>query len=147
MSSVSSVAAWSSTEALQLFVILVLPELVVVSKLISFGDVLLRENEYVGFSVDNWGLGVAVCLARVVEVSCLTSEESCIDNVLVINFEHITITYSLFFILPLPHVSYCMPDDLSDIFDEYITFFKSLLSEKPYPVDFTLANFKFLRSI
>jgi len=53
MSSVSSVAAWSSTEALQLFVILVLPELVVVSKLVSFGDVLLRENENVGFSVDN----------------------------------------------------------------------------------------------
>ena len=64
-----------------------------------------------------------------VEVSSLSSEESGVNHMLVVNLKQVAVSDSLLLVSLLPLVCHFVPDDLSDIFNENITLLELLLGE------------------
>ena len=115
--SILSLAVFSTTEACQFLIVFVLAKLVVVSELLPVHDVFLSKNQDMVLAIDNWGLRIAICLARVVEISGLPSKESGINDMLIVYLEEIAITNAFFLVPFLPLVCNLMPDNFSNILD------------------------------
>jgi hypothetical protein len=118
--------------------------LVVVGQLLTLSDILLRKDQDVALAVDDWGLCVTISIAGVIQISCFAAKEGSVNDVLVVDLEHVAIADSLFFVSLLPHVSHFVSDDFSDVLDQNVSFFQSLLGEQSYSVDLALSDLEFL---
>lgn len=97
-----------------------------------------------GLPVDGGGLSVAIGLAGVIKVSGFPAEESGVDDILVVQSEHVAVANAFFFVHRLSDVGHFVSYDLTHVLDQDVAFLQSLLSEEPDPVDFTLAYLQFL---
>lgn len=115
----STTTIGSSTEALKL-ICFVIKVVVIGQLLICLYMPIGRYNDMLQpLHRDNFGWTVSI--TRVVQVPCLVPEESCINNVLLVQSEKVAISYSFLVIDFFPLVCNLVPDFLSNILNDYVS--------------------------
>jgi len=118
---------------------------VVVGQLLSRLDVLGSSNDDVLLLfVDSVDLGVAVGVARVVQVPRFAAKEGGVDDVLLVQSEHVAVSDSLVAISLLSLVCHLISQNLTNVFNHNVLGLQVFLSEQPNPMDFAGTNFHLL---
>ena len=104
-------------------------EVVVVRQFFACSDGVLRADYDVLLAVNCNDLGAAVGVAAVVEVPGLPAEEGGVDDLVLVEPEHVAVTNSSFFISFLTVVSNLVADDLTHVLDDDVLGLQVLLRE------------------
>ena len=132
-----------SAEAAQLFILLV--EIVIVSQLFPSCYMSLCQDNDMLLAVHSDDLCCAVGVATVVQVASLTSKECRIDDVLLVESEHVAVADALVLVSLLSLVCNLVTDYLAHVLDHNIFWLEIFQGEKANPVNFTRPHFNLLR--
>ena len=80
-----------------------------------------------------------------VQVPSLASEVGSVDDVLLIQTEHVTVTNASLLVPLLPVVCHFISDDLTHILDDYLLHLEILSRKKSDPMNSTRTHFHLLR--
>lgn len=115
-------AVYSSTVTWNLVLVIFKIKLIVIAKLLPFLDSPAGANDNFVSSLESDHLRHAVGGTRVVDVPCGTSRQGSIDDVVVVNAEHVHPAVLRFIKLLLP-VCYLIPDNSSDVLNDHSVLF------------------------
>ena len=113
------------------YFIFFLIKIVIVGKLLPCTDMLFRSDYDMLLVVNCNYLRRAVGITRMVEISCLSSKECCIYDILIIYSEHVAISNSFFQIAFFSLVCHFVLDYFSYIFNTKYSLSSYFLSSQP----------------
>ena len=129
----NALAVLGATVAAELVLLLV--EVVVVRQLVACRDIPLRAYDNMLSIIDSDDLGAAVAVAAVVQVAGLAAVERRVDDLEVVNPEHVAVADAALLVLLLADVRHLVRDDLADILDDDVVLLEVLAGEEADAVD------------
>lgn len=96
-------------------------------------------------AVDRNDFGAAVTVATMVQVAGLAAVESCVDDLHVVDPEHVAVTEASLLVLLFADVSHFIVDNLTDVLDDDVVLLQVFTGEKPNTVDLRRADLDFPR--
>lgn len=108
---------------------------------------LLGANYNVLLVINRNNLCRAVCIAGVIQVPGLSTEESCIDNMLIVDGEHVAITNTFFDVPFFSEVGDLVTNDFADVLNYDVKRFQIFEREETDSVDLAWSHFHFGRQL
>jgi hypothetical protein len=105
----------------------------------------LSENDDVLLVIDINYFCEAVGITTMIQVPGLASEESGVNNILIVQPEHVTIVNAFIFVALLTLICNLVPNDLSNVLDDNVLWLKVFESEQANSMDLTWPDLHFLR--